>query len=275
VRLEKNRLDQKYKKLIRQRKKTLIESFPIPNTKSDLFEFITSLLPKIGDWNLGKSYRAKVDECILKANTLFPNDPTFAKITSQAQLDIKKHKQRKLIIILSIICVVVFGIGIPTIWGVTHSESYNIKKIDEYVNKGEPEKAVKYCLRKKMYWSQIKVCDALAKKGKVDEAISLFSVSHSVDDCTFRSEYTTEIRKALIKEKRYEEALEFTNYESYGLTIFWILQDYCKDGKKQEAKAFLKLHSTNSLSKYDDIFDNFKFYSKDYDKELRKYIDNF
>lgn len=271
---EKAQIDAKYKKtIVPQRKRTLIETFPIPNTKSDLFEFITALLPKIGDKQLGKAYRAKVEECILKANTLFPNDPTFAKITNQAELDIKKHKQHKLIIILSIVCAAILIIGIPTLWGVTHSESYNNKKIDEYVNNGEPEKAVYYCLRKGMYWRQIEVSDALARKGKVDEALSLYLVSHSKDD--YHSEYTTEIRKALIREKRYEEALEFTNYETYGLTIFWILQDYCNDGKKQEAHAFLKLHSTNKLSQYDDLFDKFKFNSNDYDKELRKYIDNY
>ena len=273
---EKAKIDEKYKKIIvPQRKRTLIETFPIPNTKADLFEFITTLLPKIGDRQLGKAYRAKIEECILKASTLFPNDPAFAKITAQAQLNIKKYKQRKLLIILSIVCAAILGIGIPALWGITHSKAYNQKKINEYLNQGRPEKAVKFCMRDYKYadYDQLRVCNALAEKGKADEAISLYLVSHSKD--TYKSENTAEIRKALIREKRYDEALEYTNYETYGLTVFWILQDYCNDGKKQEAYSFLKLHSTNKLSHYDKIFDNFKFNSSDHDKELKKYIDNY
>lgn len=273
VRIEKGRLEDKYKKIAQERKKTIIETFPIPNTKSDLFEFITALLPKIGDRQLGKAYRAKVEECILKANTLFPNDSTFAKITNQAQLDIKKHKQRKLIIILSIICAAILGIGIPALWGITHSKAYNQKKINEYLNQGRPEKAVKFCMRDYKYadYDQLRVCNALAEKGKADEAISLYLVSHSKD--TYKSENTAEIRKALIREKRYDEALEYTNYETYGLTVFWILQDYCNDGKKQEAHRFLRLHSLKNIDRYDKLHETYK--SNDIDREIRSFIDNY
>ncbi len=238
-----------------------------------MFEFITALLPKIGDRQLGKAYRAKVEECILKANTLFPNDSTFAKITNQAQLDIKKHKQRKLIIILSIICAAILGIGIPALWGITHSKAYNQKKINEYLNQGRPEKAVKFCMRDYKYadYDQLRVCNALAEKGKADEAISLYLVSHSKD--TYKSENTAEIRKALIREKRYDEALEYTNYETYGLTVFWILQDYCNDGKKQEAHRFLRLHSLKNIDRYDKLHETYK--SNDIDREIRSFIDNY
>ncbi len=271
VGLEKDRLDQKYKKLAQQRRKTLIESFPIPNTKSDLFEFITTLLPKISDRQLGKTYRAKLEECILKASTLFPNDPTFVKITTQAQLDIKKHKQRKLIIILSIICVVVLGGGIPTIWGVTHSTAYNQRKINEYLNQGLPEKAVKYCLRdyKGNINDQLKISNAFAKKKQIDEALRLFSLQHSKGDGA-----PIEIIDALIKEKRYNEALEWSsNVYTYGNTVFLIIDDYCADGKKQEAYAFLKSHSVNNIGRYDKLRE--KFNSNDLDREIRKYIDRY
>lgn len=276
VRIEKGRLEDKYKKIAQERKKTIIETFPIPNTKSDLFEFITALLPKIGDRQLGKAYRAKVEECILKANTLFPNDSTFAKITNQAQLDIKKHKQRKLIIILSIICAAILGIGIPTLWGVTHSKAYNQKQIDKYINIGKPEKAVKYCLRdyKNADYDQYRVSIALAETGKVDEAISLYLLHHGKKSLNIFDDPSPEaLRKALIREKRYDEAVEFTNYKSYGTTILWIVEDYCKDGKKQEAHRFLRLHSLKNIDRYDKLHETYK--SNDIDREIRSFIDNY
>lgn len=274
---EKAQIDAKYKNtIVPQRMRTLIETFPIPNTKSDLFEFITALLPKIGDRQLGKAYRAKVEECILKANTLFPNDPTFAKITTQAQCDIKKHKQRKLIIILSIICAAILGIGIPTLWGVTHSKAYNQKQIDKYINIGKPEKAVKYCLRdyKHADYDQYRVSVALAETGKVDEAISLYLLHHGKKSLNIFDDPSPEaLRKALIREKRYDEAVEFTNYKSYGTTILWIVEDYCKYGKKQEAHRFLRLHSLKNIDRYDKLHETYK--SNDIDREIRSFIDNY
>lgn len=259
------------------KKREIIETFPIPNTKADLFEFITTLLPKISDRQLGKTYRAKLEECILKASTLFPNDPTFVKITAQAQHDIKKHKQRKLIIILSIVCVVVLGGGIPTIWGVTHSKAYNQRKINEYLNQGLPEKAVKYCMRnyRGSYHNQLRVSVALANAGRVDDAIRLYLVHYNkkdLGDC-WQTPSPDAIRKALIREKRYDEALEFTNNKSYGTTIIWIIEDYCKEGKKQEAHSFLRTHSLNCIDRDDDLHEKYK--SNNIDREIRKFIDNY
>lgn len=272
---EKAQIDEKYKKtIVPQRKRTLIETFPIPNTKSDLFEFITALLPKIGDKQLGKAYRAKVEECILKANTLFPNDQTFARITAQAQLDIKKQKQRKLIIILSIVCAAIIGIGTPISYLITHSKAYNQKQIDKYINIGKPEKAVKYCLRdyKHADYDQYRVSVALAENGKVDEAISLYLLHHGKKSLWVDS---SPFRKALIREKRYDEALEFADSESYGTTALWIIEDYCKDGKKQEARNFIKSHDLNAH--VDNYYDKLKrkYDNKGYslEKILELYID--
>ena len=46
-------------------KKTIIESFPIPNTKADLLEFLTSMKPHINDGSsLSSAYWKKYQECI-------------------------------------------------------------------------------------------------------------------------------------------------------------------------------------------------------------------
>ena len=56
----------------------VIKNFPIPNTKSDLFEFIISLQSKINDgdedYDFDDAYKAKLDECVKKAEILFPKD---------------------------------------------------------------------------------------------------------------------------------------------------------------------------------------------------------
>ena len=47
----------------------VIKNFPVPTTKSDLFEFITALQSKTDGYN-GHAYEAKLNECIEKAKLL-------------------------------------------------------------------------------------------------------------------------------------------------------------------------------------------------------------
>ena len=62
------------------KQKQIIETFPIPNTKADLLEFLTSLKPRISDFKdpLTTSYFKKYQECIEKAKVSFPNDKLIA-----------------------------------------------------------------------------------------------------------------------------------------------------------------------------------------------------
>lgn len=60
--------------------KNAIKHFAIPNTKNDLFEFVTSLQSKFNDRTYGKEYYQKLEECIEKIKILFPEDPIFAGI---------------------------------------------------------------------------------------------------------------------------------------------------------------------------------------------------
>ena len=75
---------------------TAIKSFPVPTTKEDLLDFAISMQSK---WNsstlsdrlagLESAYKAKYDECVNKAQILFPNDPMFQGIFEQHQADKK------------------------------------------------------------------------------------------------------------------------------------------------------------------------------------------
>ena len=62
------------------KQKTIIESFPIPMSKIDLAEFITSLKVKSIDDNdpLSESYWKKYAECIEKVRIAFSNDKQLA-----------------------------------------------------------------------------------------------------------------------------------------------------------------------------------------------------
>lgn len=80
-----------------------IRTTTIPNTKADLFEFLTMtqasfLSPSTPYWS-AEAYMAKYNEALLKAKSLFANDPMFANfISSDANIQeryIKIHKKQK------------------------------------------------------------------------------------------------------------------------------------------------------------------------------------
>lgn len=75
---------------------TAIKSFPVPTTKEDLLDFAISMQSKwksstMGDDQLGlkSAYKEKYDECVNKAQILFPNDPMFQGVFEQYQADKK------------------------------------------------------------------------------------------------------------------------------------------------------------------------------------------
>ena len=64
---------------------SLIENFPVPNAKKDLFDLILFFKQHLDN---GKVYEVKFNECLERANYLFPSDPLFI----QLDVDIKKIK---------------------------------------------------------------------------------------------------------------------------------------------------------------------------------------
>lgn len=62
---------------------TIILNFPIPNTKTDLIDFMVFLEPRafhLGEDPLKGSYVRKFQECTKKAKLLFPDDKDFSSI---------------------------------------------------------------------------------------------------------------------------------------------------------------------------------------------------
>lgn len=74
---------------IRSRKMDIIQNFPVPNNREDLFDFLTSIQPKAnprgpqdgihrGNENLSYYYWLLYSNCINKAKVSFEKDPSFA-----------------------------------------------------------------------------------------------------------------------------------------------------------------------------------------------------
>lgn len=78
-------------------KKQCITLFPIPNTKSDLLEFLTSLQPKMRDISdpLSSAYFKKYEECIAKAKVSFANDPVITPFIDAFEKERKAIKRKQ------------------------------------------------------------------------------------------------------------------------------------------------------------------------------------
>ena len=77
---------------------TAIKNFPVPTTKEDLLDFAISMQSKwksstMADDQVGlkSAYKTKYDECVSKAQLLFPNDPMFQGVFEQYQVDKNKN----------------------------------------------------------------------------------------------------------------------------------------------------------------------------------------
>ena len=77
----------------------VVKSFPIPNTKADLFEFITSMQTKMLSEFIskaeGEAYFTKYNEAIIKSKAMCANDQMFASIISEHANIIAQYEQVK------------------------------------------------------------------------------------------------------------------------------------------------------------------------------------
>lgn len=119
--------------------------FPIPNTKADLLEFLTSLQPKMQDVNdpLSSAYFKKYQECINKAQLSFSNDPLlkpYIETLAAEEKALKKkrvgnsiwnwcknHKKMSIAIVVVLIMLIYTGIE-SMMWSPTTSNDFNTCK---------------------------------------------------------------------------------------------------------------------------------------------------
>lgn len=132
----------------------IIETFPIPSTKADLLEFVTSLKPRafINKKNdregLSSAYRKKYYECIEKIKVNFSSDSAFVWVLKESE-----KEKRNRIIKISINWFVKVGIPILLLfWMIlgmrsclnSVDSSYCITNVNRCLKEDNPKKAEEY-----------------------------------------------------------------------------------------------------------------------------------
>ncbi|MBR5604463.1 MAG: hypothetical protein IKW51_09770 [Bacteroidales bacterium] len=75
----------------------VVKSFPIPNTKTDMFEFITTMQSNMLSPDAYKleadAYYTKYNEAIIKASALYKNDSTFSSLIENKKNVVEEYKK--------------------------------------------------------------------------------------------------------------------------------------------------------------------------------------
>lgn len=88
---------------------SLVNSFPVPNTKNDLFDLIMYLKTQ--------GYKNKYQECMDRAKMLFPNDPLFAQIINTTKAEKTKEIKEETSVALAVIAgIIAAGLVIYLEW---------------------------------------------------------------------------------------------------------------------------------------------------------------
>ena len=85
-----------------RKKQEIIETFPLPNAKADLLEFLTALKPRILDTNseFANAYYKKYTECIEKAKVSFSGDQQLQPFVDDFGKLEKELSKKKIIALL-------------------------------------------------------------------------------------------------------------------------------------------------------------------------------
>lgn len=283
--IEENRklVTKKYEIELKNRKKTIIESFAIPTTKSDLFEFISSLQSKSKDDELYNSYNSKLEECIVKAKALFPDDIQIARLIEQHNAKAKLRKKQAMIKgIVSFICCAV-ALCLCAIY--INNKIYNQKlltdstlcreAIDDAVRKGDIVKAEKlfYNFEDKSDLGDEKVVDALVKYYLSNDMLAEAEEVAAAEDVKINY-YTgnataTAIITYLINHDMFEEANKYYGVYYKGNYLYDVISYMCHNGRQNEARIFLQRH-ISEITKQNHIRDKWA------DKaEIKKFLTDY
>lgn len=111
-----------------QKKIFLIRSFPIPNTREDLFEFLvlassnvntTHVDISVSEEALSDAWNAKYEQAYKKAKLSFGDSPEFRELSKEHTSKTKKHAQKKALIAAG--CIIAFALfAVLTIIGLVY-----------------------------------------------------------------------------------------------------------------------------------------------------------
>lgn len=253
------------KKLADELKKTeknsnqriIIETFPIPNTKGDLLEFLTSLKPKIMDFSdpLCNAYFKKYEECISKSELSFSNDKMFSSFLAEFPALKKKwtkqYNAAKIkksisefslsdfimdhlgVIILCVAAIIAIWTGISGITNaIERSRRANVVKeqyqhLKEAYDSHDYSKAASIMTQIPSHSDSKKITKILNENRSLEKDLfdtllenKCFDEAESLVDRN--KDYRIALIKVLIDDKRYQDAERLT---TYGLLS--VILDYC------------------------------------------------
>lgn len=265
-----------------QKQKQIIETFPIPNSKADLLEFLTALKPRILDTNseFTNSYIKKYAECIEKIKVAYVGDKQlqpfvdeYSKIQTQLQLRrvwtyVKKHPILTGFIILFLISL------IPVRHGGSAGDSSIAEYKEEFVACILNEDAVGARVQlqkmgKNHYDSALDLIELYIKKGDVQAAIDVYeklTPGHTAmydlqweymghgSNKKYEITAIKLIRGELIKAGDYDKVWEYSersvsdanhhrNAKDYFLFMSDVVRYLCEEDRMQEARKFINTYS--------------------------------
>lgn len=294
-------------------KKEIIETFAIPNTKADLFEFLSALQPRIRDVKdpLSDSYFKKYQECVNKAKISFANDKYFLPYINsfeEEQKQIRKKRQRIILLywikdhiggLIAVITVLLMVLGVWLIISIEQRETdRSIAQIEHSIMTGDSLAVINAVKESTDLGHPLELLTKLVETGNIDAAIYFYNnkTTHCPtyamewgDDAQFSQKACKLIYDALISSERMEDAWRFhqlessdenyaRNASSYFSYITDVVDYYCKNNDKNKARTFVKEH----LSWFIKNVDNSKwreeypdFESKKVNQRLMQQIKNY
>lgn len=244
----------------------IIETFPIPNSKADLLELITSMKPKIKrvDDPLAESYLVKYEELIEKIKVSFTNDKQLKPFADEYEslkatiLTNRKKSDRnywvsehmKLLVFLGLLLIALIG---GCIWAfMNRSTKSNTPEqcsaaVEVALAKGDTKAARKHILAYERSKDEIIDCYASLLSVYLDEGN--WDDAKSLVTCYGQGEYTLPLNRGLynylLSVNDFDQAEEYINVEEtpgneeYYEYMEDCVKQLCSAGKKDEAKAFV------------------------------------
>ncbi len=251
----------------------VLSSFRIPKSKGDLLEVTMFFKAKLSSDNeYENEYRAKYEECIMKCKQYYAQDPDFARLISEYDNMIRHRANSTFIKRIFTIIGIVVGVCLLAlgIWKISSVVSANKKTeqkkltIEQSIALNDEDAIIRAIDNTKKIEDPLSVITTLVKSNHLDAAIYLYENKTNHTDRYEMSWDYDEIKRfsksaskilydALINVERMDEAWNYHELDSRNSTyagnascyyqyIMDVVNYYCKQNRKQEARVFLKEH---------------------------------
>ena len=264
-----------------RKKQEIIETFPIPNTKADLLEFLTALKPRLMDVgsDFANSYSKKYAECIEKIKVAFVGDKhlqpfvdEFAKLKKELRLkriwsSIKRHP------IWTIFGVLMFISILSSIFEESADEVENADTTEFVMHIEAGDAASANAVLQKMgvdnFDLAIDLIELYVENGDVSSAVDVYekltpghcsmgdmrwSMYRHGANAKYEPTATKLIRRGAIEAGKYDVAWEYSQKENDNENYYTNAKDYyqfmsdvvlylCQEDRAADARKFINTYT--------------------------------